>query len=331
MAFFCLPLYFFVEESKGANQMKIKLTIGFVFLALLSSCQVFKEGLISSEKVSETEIVNGLKEALRTGIDIMADSANLKNGYWDRSPENGYLKRAAIRILLPQEAEKAMDAAQEMSSTFNSWKSNLIENDPFGLLEAGLLLLDIDFLQDLSLMENLKDSIWQSLNKAAEHAAPKSKTVFYAAITDMSLQDGKNILFSNDSSAATHYLEDKTFNSLQEIFQPIVKTSMETFRANSLWKEYASLYNGYQASYAELQVDIQSISLIPDSYKDQIKLPINLPGELPTDLSAYTTEKALNGLFYLVGSEEKRIRQDPFQYGKDLLEKIFTLVKEELI
>ena len=320
-----------MKKQKGVTQMKIKLIVGFTFLALFSSCQILKEDLIPSEKVSETEIINGLKEALRTGIDIMADSAHLKNGYWDRSSENGYLKEAAIRILLPQEAENAMDAAQEMSLTFNSWKSNLIGNDPFGLLEAGLVILDIDFLQDLALMGNLKDSIWRSLNKAAEHAAPKSKAVFYAAITDMSLQDGKNILFNSDSSAATHYLENKTFNSLQEIFQPIVKTSIETFKANSLWKEYASLYNGYQASYAELQADIQSISLIPDSYKDQIKLPINLPGELPTDLSAYTTEKALNGLFYLVGSEEKRIRQDPFQYGKDLLEKIFTLVKEELI
>ena len=205
--------------------MKTKLLLSIIFLTFTTSCQIFKEGLIPSKEVSEAEIVDGLKEALRTGIDIMADSANLENGYWDRSEEKGYLQEAAIRILLPEEAEKAMDAAQTMSSTFNTWKTNLLGDDPFGLMEAGLEILDIQFLQDLSLMENLKDSIWHSLNKAAEDAAPKSKSIFYAAITDMSLNDGKNILFSSDSSAATQYLSEKTFTSLQETFQPIVKSS----------------------------------------------------------------------------------------------------------
>ena len=40
-------------------------------------------------------------------------------------------------------------------------------------------------------------------------------------------------------------------------------------------------------------------------------------------LGQYATGKALTGLFYKVGLEEKKIRKDPFQWGLDILDKVF--------
>jgi hypothetical protein len=42
------------------------------------------------------------------------------------------------------------------------------------------------------------------------------------------------------------------------------------------------------------------------------------------DLSAYVTEKALAGIFFQVGEEEKKIRKDPMARTSDILKKVFA-------
>lgn len=313
-------------KQKLLSPLSLILTLG-----LFQGCELLEEAhqKITEPSISEFEIGQGLKEALDTGAKIMADSAGLENGYWNRSELNGYAQDAAIRILLPQEAQDALTATQEIASDFNQWKSSL-NSQTFGISDLVINSLDIDFINDVSLMESLQDSIWQSLNKAAEMAAPQSKALFKEAITGLSFEQASSILFNQDSSAGTQYLEGATFTGLQNIFKPIVTQSLQEVKANQLWTKYTSLYNDYLADYQTLQQDINQNSLLPSSLKGSLALPLNLPDSLPTDLSDYTTEKALNGLFNLVSQEEVRIRRDPFQYANNIIEEIFSLVEDEI-
>jgi hypothetical protein len=45
------------------------------------------------------------------------------------------------------------------------------------------------------------------------------------------------------------------------------------------------------------------------------------------NLDAYVTQKALDGLFFMVAEEEKRIRKDPVKAGSDILRKVFGALK----
>ena len=132
-----------------------------------------------------------------------------------------------------------------------------------------------------------------SMNRAAEQAAPEAKDLFLDAITQMSFSDAQNILEGGDN-AATLYFKDKTYGRLQEIFQPIVHNSM----ANT----------GVTRNYQEIEGKIDSIPFA---------------SSLNLDLDEYVTDKALDGLFFLVAEEERKIREDPAARATDLLKDVF--------
>ncbi|OFY70517.1 MAG: hypothetical protein A3G23_09010 [Bacteroidetes bacterium RIFCSPLOWO2_12_FULL_37_12] len=132
-----------------------------------------------------------------------------------------------------------------------------------------------------------------SLNRAAESAAKKSKPIFFSAITSMTIQDAKNILNGGDSLAATSYLKKSTSDTLQYLYKPDIKKALDSVSATKYWSDIITVYNG-------------------------------LTGEsVNTDLPEYTTLKALDGLFYLVGQEEIKIRKDPVARISDILKKVF--------
>ena len=298
----------------------------------LGSCELIEiaKKQTSKQRVSQSEIVSGLKEALSLGVDLMVDSAALNNGYWKRGLDDGLIQEEAIQILLPNKALEALIATQAMSSSFNSWKQDLSDNS-FGVSDLIILSLDIDFINDLSKMETIKAELWKSLNRAAEHAAPKSKSIFVDAITEMSLNQGSQILFSDDSTSATQYLNTTSYQDLFDVFEPIVKNSLDQVNAAKLWNEYSSLYNNYLSSYKNIQLSINSNSLVPDSFKNSLKFSESFPETLPADLTEYTTKHALNGLFNLVAQEEVRIRRNPMNYVEDIIQNIFTLIEGEFI
>ena len=137
------------------------------------------------------------------------------------------------------------------------------------------------------------DNVVLSLNRAAEQAAIKAEPIFLNAITSITITDGKNILFG-DSLAATNYLNSKTYSSLKTAFLPDIKTSLDNVSATSYWSTLTGLYN---------QVPLVT--------------PVN------TDLPDYATTKALDGLFIMVGQEEKKIRKDPAARVSDILKTVF--------
>jgi hypothetical protein len=137
------------------------------------------------------------------------------------------------------------------------------------------------------------DEFSRTMNRAAERAAPEAKTLFWNAITEMTFEDASTILKGRDNEA-TLYFEDKTRGRLHELFMPIVHTAMEEV--------------GVTRTYQELHA---AISTIP--FADRLKL----------DLDEYVTEKALDGLFYMVAEEERKIRKDPAARVTKLLKDVF--------
>ncbi|MCS7073377.1 MAG: DUF4197 domain-containing protein [Bacteroidia bacterium] len=142
-------------------------------------------------------------------------------------------------------------------------------------------------------MESTVNDFVLKLNRAAEDAAPEAKQIFLDAILAMTIQDG-NAILRGDSIEATRYLQNKTSNQLASLFKPKIQASLEEVGAQQLWADLTSKYN--------------SLPLVQ---------PVN------TDLAAYTTDRALAGLFIKVGQEETKIRKDPAARVTDLLKKVF--------
>ena len=138
------------------------------------------------------------------------------------------------------------------------------------------------------------DNFVMSMNRAAEKAAPKAKTFFVDAIKQMTFEDAKKILGGGDT-AATEYFKSKTFNKLYDAFKPTVSKSMNDVGVTRSYKEMTGKYTA--------AVPLSSVESL--------------------DLDHYVTNKSLDGLFYMLGQEEKKIRTDPAAQVTDLLKKVF--------
>jgi len=132
-----------------------------------------------------------------------------------------------------------------------------------------------------------------SMNRAAEKAVPFAKEIFWDAIGQMTFDDARKILNGGDT-AATDYFKAKTSKKLQTAFRPPVETVM-----------------------ADVGVTRQYNDLI-GRYKD---IPFAKSNSF--DINQYVTEKTTDGLFYVVGQEEKKIRTNPAARATDLLKEVF--------
>lgn len=139
------------------------------------------------------------------------------------------------------------------------------------------------------------DRFIESMNRAAESAVPKAKTIFVHAIKAMTIDDAKNILHGEDD-AATQYFRRTSSNKLYDSFFPIVKEATDSV--------------GVTSSYKSLIDQLGPVSSLVDTSK--------------LDLDAYVTNKALEGLFLIVAREEKKIRDDPVARTTELLKKVFA-------
>ena len=134
-----------------------------------------------------------------------------------------------------------------------------------------------------------------SMNRAAEDACKSAAPIFVNAIKQMSFQDALGILKGGDT-AATGYLRGKTNAELTAAFRPVIDQSLEKVNATKYWNTLITAYN---------------------------KTTILGGQKINPDLSAYVTDKALNGIFYQVALEEKSIRKDPVARTTEMLKKVF--------
>ncbi|MBD0278189.1 MAG: DUF4197 domain-containing protein [Flavisolibacter sp.] len=149
--------------------------------------------------LSNEEIISGLKEALAVGTG---------KGTQKLSAVDGFFKDAAIKILMPVEAQKAEKTLRN-----------------FGLGKQ-------------------VDNAILSMNRAAEDAAKSAAPIFMNAIKSMSVQDGWSILKGGDF-AATEFLKLKTTAALTEAFRPIIETSLKKTDATKYWNTVFTSYNKF--------------------------------------------------------------------------------------
>lgn len=143
-------------------------------------------------------------------------------------------------------------------------------------------------------LESQVNEFEESMNRAAEKAAPQATELIISAVKEMSFDDAKKIYAGTDD-AATQYFKDKTSAKLRTLFQPSV--------AESLGQVGATRY------YNNLAGEAKNIPFVGDM--------VNV------DLDNYVTEQALNGLFSMLAEEEKKIRENPAARTTELLKKVF--------
>ena len=141
--------------------------------------------------------------------------------------------------------------------------------------------------------ERQLDDFVLKMNRAAERAAPAAKKIFWDAIGEMTIDDGRKIL-NGPQTAATDYFKGKTTSQLTAAFSPVVHRTMGEV--------------GVTTQYQDLFGRAQGVPLL------------NLEA---FDLDHYVVGRALDGLFHMVGDEEKKIRTNPSARITDLLREVF--------
>jgi len=147
-------------------------------------------------------------------------------------------------------------------------------------------------LNDMGLKKQVAKVVL-TLNRGAEEAAKEAKPIFVDAIKQMTFKDALNILKGNNN-AATNYLKKTTSPRLRSKFKPVIQKNLNKVGATKYWGDAINTYN---------------------------KIP--LVEKVNPDLNAYVTQKAMDGLFLMVGKEEAKIRKDPIARTTDILKKVF--------
>lgn len=137
------------------------------------------------------------------------------------------------------------------------------------------------------------DEFVLSMNRAAEKAAPEARKIFVNALKQMTFDDARKILTGNDT-AATEYFKGKTSVTIGDAFRPIVSRAMNEVGATRQYKDLLGRFQ--QIPFVKAQA---------------------------LDIDEYVVGQALNGLFYMVGEEEKKIRKNPLARVSSILQEVF--------
>jgi len=136
------------------------------------------------------------------------------------------------------------------------------------------------------------DELEVGMNRAAEQAAPEAKQIFLAALKKMTFEDARHILTGGDT-AATEYFRRASSGDLTSAFTPIVHHSMEHVGVVQQYNQVVKSAPGGSAVASDL------------------------------DINKYVVTKTLDGLFYMLGEEEKKIRKNPAAQTTSLLKEVF--------
>ncbi len=137
------------------------------------------------------------------------------------------------------------------------------------------------------------DELVTAMNRAAEAAVPEAKTLLVAAVKTLSVEDAVKIVRGGDTSV-TDFFSTKTRQPIGQKFVPIVTRATEKV---SLVKKYDAVA-GKAAGMGLIKKE-------------------------DADLKSYVTGRALDGLYFMIGEEEKKIRKDPVATGSAILKKVF--------
>ncbi len=137
------------------------------------------------------------------------------------------------------------------------------------------------------------DELVTAMNRAAEAAVPQGKALLVNAVKAMSVEDARRIITGGDNSV-TQFFAAKTREPLGVTFLPIVTKATEKVKL-------ADKYNSVAGKAAGL----------------------GLLSKDDANIQQYVTGKTLDGLYLMIGEEERKIRQDPVGTGSAILKKVF--------
>jgi Protein of unknown function (DUF4197) len=137
------------------------------------------------------------------------------------------------------------------------------------------------------------DELVLAMNRAAESAVPVAKPLFVSTVKSISVEDALKVVRGGETSV-TDFFAAKTRAPLGDKFLPIVTQATER-------QSLAARYNLVAAKAAGLGL---------------------LKGD-DVNIQHYVTARALDGLFKMIGEEEKKIRADPVKTGSAILKKVF--------
>lgn len=240
---------------------------------------------------------------------FMLTSCLTVNGVYDLMQGKGesFTNEEAVSAL-----REALVKGAEFSSKTLSAQDGYYGDDTVKILlpeEAAVIISAIDKIPGGNTL--IKDVILR-INRSAEEGAGNIVPIFKEAVMSMSVTDGIKIVTGGEN-ACTEYLRDKTYNSLYDLYLPVVTEALDmplvlNVSANKSW---ASLMSGYNkvAGYAN------SVARLAGKEDPMPEVNVNLPD--------YVTKKALDGIFLKMSEEEKKIRENPFEYSSKIIEKVF--------
>jgi hypothetical protein len=146
-------------------------------------------------------------------------------------------------------------------------------------------------------MQREADELVLAMNRAAEAAVPEAKQLLADAVRKMTVQDAKKILTGGDT-AATDYFKRATENQLTQRFLPVVKRATDRV-------DLAQKYNAVAGQ----------------------GLALGLIEEEEASIERYVTGKALDGLYFMIGEQERAFRRDPVRATSDIVRRVFGAMR----
>jgi hypothetical protein len=255
--------------------------------------QMMRRGLIvAAAALGGMAGVVGLAGLARAQVpnlgDLSKDLGKLAKPPAGAAPKSGGVDDATgasgIKEALAVGTERAVASLARTDGYFGNAAVKILM--PSGLQKVGELARMAGYQKQV-------DEFVLSMNRAAEAAVPQASRYFGDAIRAMTLQDVQGILSGGDT-AATQFFRDKTQDKLYAAFKPVVAEKVGAVGATRAYKDLMGRYE---------------------------QLPMASKQSL--DLDDYVTRKSLDGLFHVVGEEEKKIRTNPAARSTELLKTVF--------
>jgi hypothetical protein len=146
-------------------------------------------------------------------------------------------------------------------------------------------------------MRRQADELVLAMNRAAEAAVPEAQALLVEAVRKMTVQDAKGILTGGDT-AATEYFRRATQAQLTQRFLPIVKDATDRV--------------GLAAQYNNLAGQAMQLGLLRQEQ---------------STIESYVTAKALDGLYLVIGEQERALRQNPLGAASGIVRKVFGVLR----
>lgn len=228
---------------------------------------------------------------LFTACEVLNEAASMVNSTTTTTPTKPSLTNDEVISGLKEALNVGIKNSVSLTSVTDGFLKNTAIRLPFppDAIKVKQKALDLGLSGQVEKFET-------TLNRAAEEATKEALPIFADAIKNMSISDGFAILNGGDGSA-TKFLRENTTQKLVAAFSPKVQAAISTVKLTEYWEPLITKYNAAMA--------------------------ISGGQKLNPDLNQYVTEKAIEGLFYMVAIEENKIRKDPMARVTDILQKVF--------